>query len=224
MFVNNRASLEECHDFFPWCIANHRNSSSACLQWKGSVAFAWDCAPIVERRAHGGQNHATGITLMTKDNSLTYLSISRRVVVINKGEHPGAWQQQYNFHISPHLWSCISFNLAPRPRLRSVILYHLVCPRFTRGVSFGKNGPRTPAAEYAPQHRGQTPLTRTNRQPKPYCPASTRTAAMRSLRTRRSFPIPTPGGASSAVCRLWRPLASLARNFESHSMARRILI
>ena len=45
----------------------------------------------------------TGITLAANDHSSTYLGVPRRVVVVNKGGHPRAWQQQHNFHISPHL-------------------------------------------------------------------------------------------------------------------------
>ena len=61
------------------------------------------CARIVEYRAHGGQDYAPESHLQTNDHSLTYLGVPRRVVVVNKGGHPRAWQQQHNFHISPHL-------------------------------------------------------------------------------------------------------------------------
>lgn len=44
-----------------------------------------------------------GIIFTIKDDSLTYLCVSRCVIVVNKGRHPRAWQQQHNFHISPHL-------------------------------------------------------------------------------------------------------------------------
>lgn len=101
---------------------------------------------------------------------ISYLAVPGRVVIVNKGEHPRAWQEQRDLDIPPH--DCFSSHLFRVPRFPSVrpMPDDTSSNRKPRAssASLSRNGARTPATENAVQCHG-TPLMHTYRQPKPYC-------------------------------------------------------
>ena len=101
---------------------------------------------------------------------ILYLGVPGCVVIVNKGEHPRAWQEQRDLDIPPH--DCSSSYLFRVTRFRSArsMPDDASSSRKPQTSSFflSRNRTRTPATESAVRYHG-TPLIHTYRQPKPYC-------------------------------------------------------
>jgi len=71
----------------------------------------------------------------------SYLSISGRVIVVNKGEHPRAWHEQRDLDVSPH--DCSRFTLFRVSRFSPTRLIPSGKPPHRKSFSFTKQSTHT---------------------------------------------------------------------------------